>query len=131
MKRRAMIAGLVVAAVPAPLLALSPAFMVFFDDNSIELSVPGWRTIMQACGVYKAAPQKKIVITGHSALGEQDRMTLSLRRARAVMSGMTQRGCPSDAITMIGYGDGRPLIPGDKGAREMQNRRVEIVITLG
>ena len=101
--------------------------MVFFDPDSVELSVPDWRTITQASFDYRSAP-RKIVVTGHAALAEHDRMALSLRRAGTVMQGLMKTGCPPDAITMLGYGDGRPLIPGDKGAQEMQNRRVEIVL---
>jgi outer membrane protein OmpA-like peptidoglycan-associated protein len=126
MKRRAVIGGLIAAGIPNPSSALSPAFMVFFDADSVELSAPAWRTITQASFDYRATP-RKIVITGHAAVAEHDTMALSLRRAGAVMQGMMKMGCPPDAIRMVGRGDTWPLIPGDKGAREMQNRRVEIV----
>lgn len=50
---------------------------------------------------------------------------LSIRRAAAVAAELTRLGIPDDLVTVIGFGDRRPLLP---DALDPGNRLVEIVL---
>ncbi len=54
---------------------------------------------------------------------------LSERRAQAVAELMTSRGVPRTAITTEASGEANPRVPTADGVRELQNRRVEIVVS--
>ena len=41
---------------------------------------------------------------------------------------LEKRGVPSDAISIAAYGEEKPLVPTEDGVREVQNRRVEILL---
>jgi OOP family OmpA-OmpF porin len=51
-----------------------------------------------------------------------------LRRAEAVRAELEKRGVPRNAMSVASFGEERPLVPTEDGVREVQNRRVEIMI---
>jgi OOP family OmpA-OmpF porin len=51
-----------------------------------------------------------------------------LRRAEAVRAELEKRGIPRNAMAVSSFGEERPLVLTEDGVREIQNRRVEIVI---
>ena len=51
------------------------------------------------------------------------------KRAEAVRASLAARGIAGAAMTVVSYGETRPLIPTADGVREPQNRRVEITVT--
>jgi OmpA-OmpF porin, OOP family len=53
---------------------------------------------------------------------------LSQRRAEAVASELVARGIGRTEIGVTGFGESRPLVQTADGAREPQNRRVEIAL---
>ena len=55
-----------------------------------------------------------------------DNLALSRRRANSVRAGLIHRGLPEGLITTEASGETRPLVETEDGAREPQNRRVEI-----
>jgi outer membrane protein OmpA-like peptidoglycan-associated protein len=62
--------------------------------------------------------------TGSAAYNQ----TLSERRAQNVAAELVRNGVPQNIITVQGFGYTRPLVPTGPGAREPQNRRVEIIL---
>jgi outer membrane protein OmpA-like peptidoglycan-associated protein len=54
---------------------------------------------------------------------------LSLRRAQAVADVLTEGGFPAGAITVRGLGRRYPVVTGNTGSDEEQNRRVAIVVS--
>jgi OOP family OmpA-OmpF porin len=55
-------------------------------------------------------------------------LSLSQRRADAVAQLMSARGIAPDAITTTARGEENPRVPTADGVRELQNRRVEILV---
>ena len=56
------------------------------------------------------------------------RQRLSQRRAEVVAAELVRQGVSRDEIGVTAFGESRPLVPTADGAREPQNRRVEIVL---
>ena len=52
---------------------------------------------------------------------------LSLKRAQTVAAELARLGVPRQSISVQAFGDTKPLVPTAAGAREPQNRRVEIL----
>jgi len=119
---------------PPPPPAVAPqSFMVFFDWDRSNLSAQAVQTIQQAASAFKTRGSARITATGHTDTSGPDsyNMALSLRRANAVKDALVREGVPAQAITVIGRGEGQPLVATGDGVREPQNRRVEIVIDGG
>jgi OmpA-OmpF porin, OOP family len=123
MKRRFFTAYTAASLIPSLSFATMPAFMVFFNPDSVELSPQAWNTIRQI----KSMLPTRMTIMGHTDRAEHDRMPLSLRRASTVRQSLIEIGCSPDFMEVRGYGDQRPLVPLPEGSADPQNRRVEIV----
>lgn len=81
------------------------------------------------------SPEQRVVIEGHTdnipiglSSGKQykDNMELSFFRAKAVAQVLVENGIPQDRISVIGYGDTRPLESNETDEGRIKNRRVEI-----
>ena len=129
----------VVAAAPPPAPAPAPAptpapaprnFLVFFDFDKSDITIAADSVIKQAADAFKRGQAARIELSGHTDLSGASpyNQRLSLRRAEAVKARLMQEGVGADKVTMEAHGKSRPLLPTPDGAREPQNRRVEIVI---
>ena len=49
-----------------------------------------------------------------------------MERAATVRAELEKRGVPRNAMSLVSFGEDRPLVPTEDGVREVQNRRVEI-----
>jgi OmpA-OmpF porin, OOP family len=105
-------------------------YRVFFEWDKAEVTAESLRTLQEAASTAKAAPVTRIVATGHADRSGAERynMALSLRRAAAVKTLLVRDGVPENQIVVLGKGERDTLVPTADGAREMLNRRVEIVI---
>ncbi|MBQ6082778.1 MAG: OmpA family protein [Bacteroidales bacterium] len=52
--------------------------------------------------------------------------TLSLDRANSVKEALVERGIADDRMSVVGYGESRPLVPNDSEKNKALNRRVEV-----
>jgi len=82
-----------------------------------------------------AAPGHHVVIEGHTdntpvqATAEkqyQDNMDLSFLRAEAIAGMLVENGISRERISVIGYGDTRPVTDNNTNEGRAKNRRVEI-----
>lgn len=75
-------------------------------------------------------PGAEIEVGGHTdAAGDADaNMTLSQRRAQAVVDYMTRAGVPADRLKAVGYGASEPLASNDTDEGKAQNRRIEFLV---
>jgi len=75
-------------------------------------------------------PGAEIEVGGHTdADGDVDaNMTLSQRRAQAVVDYMVRAGVPADRLKAVGYGASEPLASNDTDEGKAQNRRIEFVV---
>ncbi len=82
-----------------------------------------------------ASPGYRVMIEGHTdnlpisaTAGKRyrDNMELSFLRARAVATILVQSGISRDRISVVGYGDTRPISSNDTPEGRVRNRRVEV-----
>lgn len=52
--------------------------------------------------------------------------TLSIDRANSVKEALVERGIADDRMSVVGYGESRPLVPNDSEKNKALNRRVEV-----
>lgn len=80
-------------------------------------------------------PNSLILIEGHTdniPTGKlhKDNMDLSVRRARTIANILISRGIPQERISVIGYGDTRPIDTNTTEEGRAKNRRVEVKLML-
>lgn len=77
------------------------------------------------------SPSARISLIGHADRSgpEAPNLRSGTKRAEAVHAYLASRGVQSAVISMISYGESRPLVATADGVREPQNRRVEVVVT--
>jgi len=78
-----------------------------------------------------ASPNSRILIEGHTdniPTGKisSDNMDLSRRRARAIANILILHGVPVTRVSIIGYGDKRPIASNATNEGRAKNRRVEV-----
>jgi outer membrane protein OmpA-like peptidoglycan-associated protein len=103
---------------------------VLFDINSAQLR-PASRTELDYL-VYalQANPGLRLGIEGHTdASGPREHnLSLSKRRAAAVVKYLVEHGIAVERLTSNGYGPDRPVAPNTTPASKQLNRRVEAVV---
>ncbi len=101
--------------------------VIYFDYNSSDVKDID---IVNAHAQYLADhPQARVRLEGHAdERGSREyNVALSERRALAVKELMMFRGVRPNQITIIAYGEERPVVYGHDEASYRENRRVEIV----
>jgi len=95
--------------------------------------LPSARRVLDevATALIEQAPERTIVIEGHtdSVGSDQANQLLSQARAEAVRSYLVARGVHPARIKAIGHGESMPVASNDKAETRAQNRRVEIKIS--
>lgn len=104
---------------------------VLFDTGQATLKPGAYPTIDRLASVLKEAPDRKVVIEGHTdSVGSEDfNQGLSERRAAAVQTALLERGVNAEQITALGKGETFPVASNDNAAGRQQNRRVEMIFT--
>ena len=76
-------------------------------------------------------PALSLKVVGHTdADGAAGRnMRLSLRRARAAVTYLVDKGIDAGRLEAVGYGETRPVVPNDTADNRAKNRRVEVEVT--
>lgn len=87
-----------------------------------------------------ASPDRRVIIEGHTdstpisfSSGKQymDNMDLSILRAKAVGRILAENGISPERISIIGYGDTRPIATNETKEGRVKNRRVEVKLVPG
>lgn len=75
-------------------------------------------------------PTANLEIAGHtdSDGDAAANLTLSLRRAQAVVDYLVKAGLPKDRVTAVGYGDTKPVASNDTDENKAKNRRIDFVV---
>jgi OOP family OmpA-OmpF porin len=122
------------APAPAPVAAPAPApsrtYLVFFDWDKADLTERARQIIAEAAQNAARVQVTRIEVNGYTdASGTpQYNQKLSVKRAQNVAAELVKDGVPENEITVQGFGETHPLVPTAAGAREPQNRRVEIIL---
>ncbi len=100
----------------------------FFDFDRYEVKPDYFPALNNVVSVMKQNPRLKVLLHGHTDnLGsEAYNKRLSVKRARAVMDYLLNRGIAPERIRYLGYGFSKPIAPNDTEKGREKNRRVEI-----
>ena len=109
------------AGAPAPLVVL-------FAPGSSSLRAEDKAVLDHASRAYSEGKPIVMILTGSSdRIGSaQLNLTLSQRRATAVLNGLLARGIPADRFQVLAKGETELPVPDKQGQAQAQNRRVEI-----
>jgi outer membrane protein OmpA-like peptidoglycan-associated protein len=119
------------AAPPAtPEPSVARTYLVFFDWDRADLTDRARQIIGEAAANAQRISATRIEVAGHADRSgtPQYNQRLSQRRAEVVAAELVRQGVSRDEIGVTAFGESRPLVPTADGAREPQNRRVEIVL---
>ena len=102
---------------------------ILFDVDKYDVRPEAERALASLATVLKEADVKAFEIDGHtdSDAGDKHNQILSENRANAVKDFLASQGLTSE-ITIIGYGESRPVASNDTPEGKQKNRRVEILI---
>lgn len=105
--------------------------MVNFAFNSSELTSTAKNNLGKLAEVLKNNPDTNINIYGHTDSKGADayNLTLSEKRANAVVSYLNSLGIPKSRINAKGLGETEPIASNETEEGRAKNRRVEFAIT--
>jgi OOP family OmpA-OmpF porin len=101
-----------------------------FDFDSPILKTESFPILDKAAAAMKADPSVKFVLNGHASSEgtPQHNQELSVQRANAVKTYLVNSSVSESNLTVVGYGDTRPVSNNDTEAGRVLNRRVEIKV---
>ena len=119
--------GLAQDAVPS---AAPVGRMVFFDWAKPELSGDAKTTLDRIAAVALVSGGGRVRLEAHTDRSGSAEVNLrsARRRAAEVRDYLIAKGVAAGSISITSFGESRPLIPTADGVREVQNRRVEIIL---
>lgn len=102
---------------------------ILFDVDKYDVRPEAERALASLATVLKEADVKAFEIDGHtdSDASDEYNQALSEKRANAVKDFLASQGLTSE-ITIIGYGESRPVASNDTPEGKQKNRRVEVII---
>ncbi len=103
-----------------------------FDFDSDVIKSESYPTLDQIASILKEnRTWGTLVINGHTDSTGPDayNQKLSEARAEAVRAYLAEQGVPSSAMSVVGYGESRPIATNDTADGRQANRRVEFEIT--
>lgn len=103
---------------------------VFFDFDKAVLKAESFPELNRIVTLMNEKPAMQIEIAGHTdATGpEQYNLGLSERRAKAVMTFLTEKGIDKGRVTTLFFGESRPVETNASQHGRKKNRRVEFKI---
>lgn len=103
---------------------------IFFDFDQATLKPESYPELNRIIQLLKERAAMEIEIAGHAdATGpEPYNLRLSERRARAVVSYLTEKGVSKERISVVFYGESKPVAPNTTIDGRRKNRRVEFRI---
>ena len=111
-------------------LKLTLSAQALFESGQTSLKGQARRVLDQVLDVLHAYPDNTLRISGHtdSTGSVAYNQKLSKRRADAVAHYLATKGVSRERMTVIGYGETRPVADNQTEVGRVQNRRVEIDI---
>ena len=113
---------------PAPAPAAADKLTILFETGSATVTGDGTATLDKASRLYRAGNPIVMIVSGStdstgSPLGN---LSLSERRARAVLTGLVDRGIPVQRLQLLAAGTTEPAVKTGPGVPAAENRRVDI-----
>ena len=106
-----------------------------FSSGQVVINKNLMKTVKESVRDILASPDYRVIIEGHTdnmpvrlSSGKQyrDNLDLSFLRAKAIANIMVKYGISRERISVIGYGDTRPIASNETNGGRAKNRRVEI-----
>jgi peptidoglycan-associated lipoprotein len=122
------------ARVPEPVVQMVKNFQrVYFEFDSATLTADSKEALTENVAIMQKSTDIKIELQGHAdERGTTDyNLALGQRRAEAVKRYMTAQGIGGSRLTVISYGEERPLDGRSSESAWTKNRRAEFRITWG
>ena len=109
----------------------APAYIVFFDLDSAEVTAEAAAILDQVISDPARPRWRRITLAGHADRLGSSRYNRgqSAERVEAVRRYLVAAGLPAALITSVAFGENRGLVGTPDGAIEPQNRRVEIYLS--
>jgi peptidoglycan-associated lipoprotein len=100
---------------------------IHFDFDQFTLSADAREILAGNAAYLRANSGQRIVIEGHTDERGSDEYNLALgeRRARAALNYLVSLGIAADRLSILSYGEERPLVAGRDESAWSQNRRAE------
>ncbi len=110
---------------------IEETYRIYFTFDSYKLSKENLEKINNIFNVYVSGSYINITVEGHtdSAGTNKYNSTLSLKRAESVKNAFLQLGVNNNEISILSFGETKPLIETQDGVREPKNRRAKVVIS--
>jgi flagellar motor protein MotB len=101
---------------------------VYFDTNKWDIKSESLKAIKTLIKAMESNPKMRVEIAGHTDNVGDDKsnMTLSQRRADAVVKYVLDNGIAQNRILAKGYGEIMPLASNDEDSGRQKNRRTEV-----
>jgi outer membrane protein OmpA-like peptidoglycan-associated protein len=111
-----------------PAAGAPAALVLYFDVASSTIRNEDRAVLDAASHAYNEGKPIVMILTGSSDRtgSSEANLTLSERRAGAVLKGLRDRGIPADRFQVLAKGETDLPVPTDQGVAELRNRRVEI-----
>ena len=105
------------------------ALYINFDTGKSDIKAETQSIVGQLAEMMNANADLKISIEGHTDnVGTPEaNKTLSLNRAKAVMSAIAAKGVSASRLSSVGWGQEKPVADNRTEDGKAKNRRVEIV----
>jgi len=103
---------------------------VLFDFDKADLKEESYPALDHLLGILLDNPNEVVEISGHTDnVGSNEyNLTLSERRAAAVVDYLVVKGIPQENLVSKGYGEEYPITTNDTEDGRELNRRVEMII---
>lgn len=122
------------APVPQPVVDMVKNFQrVYFDFDSASLSSDSKSALAENASIMQANTDIKVELQGHAdERGTTDyNLALGQRRADAVRRYLSAQGIAGSRVTVVSYGEEKPLDDSSSEGAWTKNRRAEFRITWG
>ncbi|WP_245541154.1 OmpA family protein [Yoonia vestfoldensis] len=108
--------------------AESPWLKVYFDSGSATITADQAATLDRAVRTFREGdPFVMVVAGGADKVGDPAvNLSISLQRATAVATALTERGIPIERLQVLGRGNSELQVQTPDGVAEEENRIVEI-----
>ncbi len=101
---------------------------VLFDYDKSELKLPFRPEIDKAVRMLEEDPKLEALVEGHAdwIASEKYNLALGLRRANAVKGALLERGIDAARISVVSYGESRPVASNETDEGRALNRRAVV-----
>ena len=103
---------------------------IYFDFDAYTLSPQARTTLERNAGILKKEPTVRVRVEGNCDERGSDEYNLALgeRRASTAMQYLVTLGVPAERLSVISFGEEKPVDPGHDEAAWAKNRRADFMV---